>query len=102
MVAVLSNSQGEANPHSNSRGDLVCGQYTHSERTRRDREAPFRPLTSRLRPQRAAATAYAPSEAAQHNTMAAAVEETEAQRFIKEHGPAPRAVPELDEVRPSA
>jgi len=34
--------------------------------------------------------------------MAAAVEETEAQRFIKEHGPAPRAIPELDEVSPSA
>ena len=33
--------------------------------------------------------------------MAAAVE-TEAQRYIKEHGPAPRAVPELDEVRPGA
>ena len=36
--------------------------------------------------------------------MAAAVETelTEAQRYIKEHGPAPRAVPELDEVSPSA
>ena len=29
--------------------------------------------------------------------MAAAVE-TEAQKYIKEHGPAPRAVPELDEA----
>ncbi len=36
--------------------------------------------------------------------MAAAVETelTEAQRYIKEHGPAPRAVPELDEVSPGA
>jgi hypothetical protein len=36
--------------------------------------------------------------------MAAAVETelTEAQKYIKEHGPAPRAVPELDEVSPSA
>ena len=31
------------------------------------------------------------------HTMAAAVE-TEAQKYIKEHGPAPRAVPELDEA----
>ena len=42
-------------------------------------------------------TAYARSEAAPHNTMAAAVE-TEAQKYIKEHCPAPRAVPELDEA----
>ena len=43
-------------------------------------------------------------EAAPRPTMAAAVETelTEAQRYIKEHGPAPRAVPELDEVRSSA
>ena len=44
---------------------------------------------------------HARFKAAPHHFMAAAVE-TEAQRFIRENGPAPRAVPELDEVSPSA
>ena len=40
---------------------------------------------------------YARSEAAPRRTMAAAVE-TEAQKYIRENGPAPREVPELDEA----
>ena len=68
--------------------------FASRETAHRGHRGAIATVTSRCDRRRAAATAHAPSEAAPRPTMAAAVETelTEAQRYIKEHGPAPRAV----------
>ena len=100
MAAAFSNTVQAGNPHSSvvafvwlialaGRHTLVFIAFRTSECQSGRDDATQPPIV------------HARFKAAPHHTMSAAVE-TEAQRFIRENGPAPRAVPELDEVSPCA